>query len=999
MKKFVILLLAFAICLPCAYAKSPFSKYISDAFESGIISGNENGDFQENKTASRAEFAMMLTKFLNLRGGINVFSDVDDDDWFEEAFAATSYHGLIFGYGGKAMPYNNITFEDAVTVIGRYYKAEKKGIATLEGVSDYAKSYYGYAQENGLFVDGINPNPKHYATKGELLALMYNYDIKVGTEVRFVSGYPKISDDNKYGSVSLEIRTNKPCTLYYGLRESGSLGYTSEKKLCEARVANEIVAVDIEVNVEKTYDIYLRAMSKDGTLGRFAVIENIRPFSIKTGNGSEKRPYIIRTKEQLSQIALNPSSHYRLGQNIEITGEWEAIPELTGVLDGNGFKISGIKITDARENAGLFEVLSGGVIKNLTVDAKINARQFAGGICGTNDGGIIEGCSVTGEVQVKAGNAGGICGINKGNIQNCLSAMYSVTASSYAGGICGQNLGTIENCLSATETVFADMSAGGISGTNVGGHIKSCVSACMTVYDTMTKNSGRITTNKKNGITQNNYCYNGTVTNANYIEESEFSQNGYDVDWERLEDVEFYKTDIGWDSEKWQTAKNGFRLILPEKTSAPTLEPGRTPYLPKDIVSETELRAVNDNEGGHYILKKDISLSLPWKTICARDGFSGTFNGNGHTIYNLNLKGETGLFSNITGGTVKNLTLMNVTAAQGSAGAILTACNFGYIRNCKIYGRISTSKTGFLGTVACENYGEISGCDVRVDVDNTFNNATLGGICAENSGIVVNCAYWGRIVSTGDNSIIGGVCGYNNGGYVYESFSKAEISAKNTATYVGGICGIGIDAQIYKCTASGSILVEDADMAYAGGVCGMTEGGIVYNCYAVNNSYVSAEEGYSGGVVGYGFGAIVQNTYSAADVVAVGKILAGGICGFSESGFIMQNVSLNPAINGNEEVGTIVGAAEQSEVSDNFSCDKTLINGARIIQNEKNGTVRPLELLKNADFYFKPVSDGGSLGWGNEKSGEDIWKADNVYKFPVLSGVKGQSGIKMPIYK
>ena len=998
MKKIFAMLLIFASFLTCAYAKSPFSEYISTAFDSGIISGNENGDFEEDKLASRAEFAMLLTKFLNLRGGINVFSDVAEGVWYEGAFAAASYRGLIFGYNGMAMPQNKVTFEDAVTVIGRYYKAEKNDTFNLENVSDYAKPYFKYAIDNGIFTEGINTEPKHYATKGEILALLYNYDNKVGTEVRFVSGYPRLSDDNKYGLISIDIRTNKPCSVYYGIQESGTSGYSNEEKLCEIEYAAEIATINVEVDVAKTYDIYLRAMSEEGTLGRFAVIENLKPFSIKAGSGTAEKPYIIQTGEQLSQIALNPASHYKLGADIEITEKWKSIPVFLGTLDGNGFKISGLEITDDSDGAGLIKVLSG-VVKNLTVDAKINVKHTAGAVCGTNDGGTVEGCSVTGEIKVKTGNAGGICGINKGTVKNCLSAMYSVTAGSYAGGICGQNFGNIENCLAATETVVSDMSAGGVAGANNGGTVTSCVSACMTVYDTMTKNSGRITTNKKNGITKNNYCYNATVTNASYVEESEFSQNGYDASWEEIESLDFYKKKLGWSGERWKLTQDGFRLIFPKNTKEPLLEAGKTAYLPQDITTEAELRAVNDNEAGHYILKKDITLTLPWKTICARDGFSGTFNGNGHTIYNLNLKGETGLFSNITGGTVKNLTLRNVTAMPASAGAVLAACNFGYIRNCNIYGQLATKKTGFLGTVAGENYGEISGCSVGVSIDNTFNNATIGGICAENNGIVINCEYRGKIESDAENAVIGGICGYNNGGYVYECFSRAEISAKNTVTYAGGICGIGLGAQVYKCTAAGRIVAECKDIAYIGGTSGMSEGGIIYNSFAVNGSYVSAESGYLGGICGFGSGAIIQNTYSASELIGVGNVSAGGICGFSESGFVMQNVALNPAINAGGSIGGVIGGEEQSEVSDNFSCNKMLINDKRITESAVNGAVKPIELLKNSDFYFKPIASGGSLGWGNEKSGEDIWTTDKIYKFPVLSGVKGQTGIKMPTYR
>ncbi len=998
MKKLLVFLLAFCL-MPSAYAKGQFSEYVSEAFESGIITGDENGVFDEEKTASRAEFAVLLTRFLNLRGGINVFSDVEEGIWFEDAFSAANYHGLLYGYQNKAMPYEKVTLQDVVTIIGRYYKAKLNDGAEYE-LAEYAKPYYVYADQNGIFTDGINKAPEHFATKGEILAILYNYDSICDQGVRFIADYPRIAQENKYGKIAIDIRTNRPCTIYYGLSESGISGYTEQEILCEVKRGGDLVRAEIDVDADKVYDIYFKASAEDGMVNKFATIENVRPFSIKIGNGTKQSPYIIRQKQDLLQITLNPAAYYSLGCDIQLDGVWEGIPEFSGTLDGKGFKISGMRFEKDREAVGLFNTITGGTVKNLTIDASVESKRTVGILAGINDGGSIENCIVTGEVTAKTSMAGGICGVNKGKIINSMAAPYFVTANSYAGGICGQNFGDIENCLAATDTVVSDMYAGGISGSNEGGRIENCVSACMTVYDSLTQNSGRIATNRKDGITRNNYFYKDAVTNAAYIEENEFSQNGYDIDWDSLEGTDFYETAVGWSAKDWSLSKDGFKLIHPSGTCEPKLEPGRTIYLPKAIETAEQLRSIDDNEAGHYILKRDITLRLPWKTICTRNGFSGTFDGNGHTIYNLNLKSETGLFSNITGGTVKNLTLRNVSASTGAGGAMLTACNYGYIRNCNIYGKITTKKTGFLGTVAAENYGEISGCMVYADIQNEYHNVTIGGICAENSGIVIGSSYRGSINSEGENVVIGGICGFANGGYVFESFSKADIVADGRIAYIGGICGMVSEGQIYKCSSVGKIVSEADRNIYVGGVCGMAENGVIYNSFSTSDIFATSNAGYSGGVTGFCIGTNVQNTYSAANVISVGDIITGGICGLVENGFVMQNVALNPAINAEEKAGAVVGGMAESEVSDNFACDKLLLNGTHIAGSDKNGIIKSFRQLQNMDFYFRPVANGGSLGWGNEKNGEDVWKEpDGSYKFPVLSGVDGQESIEMPIYK
>ncbi len=987
MKKVLILLLALLFAVHPVHAEE-LSGYIDAAFLGGIISGNENGDFQENKSATRAEFTVMLTRFLGISGMGSTFSDVKEDDWFSGAVSAATKHGLIFGDGNSFFPHALIKYEDAVTILGRYYKAS--GGKRPDGVSPYAAAYYAYALEKGIADE--EKNPQEFATKGEILSLLYRYEGSTGS-ARFEVGYPRVSTEAEFSSISVDMKTNMPCTVYYSVCEAGMPPVGTFSELCKTE--EKEITVSFNANISKSYDIYLRAGS-----GRTAVIKNVQPFAISSGDGSEAQPYVIYTKQQLLQIKRYPSAHYVLGADIDAAGIGTIAEEFSGVLDGAGFEISGLKI-DGAENVGLFGKISGGKVKNLAVSANVSGKKNVGIIAGINEG-VISDCTVSGEVSAATNSAGGICGINRGTVTNCLSAVYSVSAGSFAGGISGQNFTVIENSLSAVYVVASDMCAGGISGTNEAGEIKNCLCASMTVYDTMTKNSGRLTINKKDGITKNNYCYNGINSNEAYGEPGANSQNGLDVSWNEILGDDLYKNMLKWDMSRWEKKDGGYRLTAPTKAAAPRLAAGETAYLPKEISTERELREVDKNEAGHYILTHDIALTMPWKTICARDGFSGTFDGDGHTIYNLNLKGESGMFSNITGGTVKNLNIKKATASPDSVGGILAACNFGYIENCSIYGMLETKKAGSVGGAVGENYGAVTGCSVYVDINSKNDNATVGGICAENSGIIDDCKYIGGITSTGENAVVGAVCGYDTAGYIFESVSDAQILVENVSGYTGGICGIAAGTQVYKCASGGKIVARNDDMLYSGGVCALAEGAVIYNCYSVADIHTSATAGYVGGVCGFNSGANLQNTYSAGNVIASSDSFAGGICGFSENGFVMQNVSINPAINGGSNTAAIVGGYEMSEVSDNYSCERTVINSSHIVSGEGNGSVKSLNALKNADFYFRPLSSGGLLGWSCDKYGENVWKYDTKsarYAFPLLSGVDGQGGFKTPAYK
>lgn len=988
MKKILVLLL---LCtLFCTPASAKYEGYVETARADGVVTGDENGDFNEDKIASRAEFAVMLVKFLNLDGGINVFSDVKSSDWFSHAMAAASRYGLLVGdENNMARPGEAIKREDAVTVLGRYYKAVSKTGTSSGAVSDYAAGYWGYAEDNGLIGEEQLQNPAAAATKGELLKMIYDYDSHVSSGVRFLSGYPKLSERGVFNRIRIDVKTNKPCIVYYRICEANAAVSGPEIELCRTE-ARTVMSASVAANINKTYNVYLRAVEEGGAW-KSAVIEGVQPFSVAIGDGTEASPYIAYTQQQLAQLSHVKNAAYRLGADINITGEWKPIEGFSGILDGNGYKVN-MEGSDGSSN-GLFGTLEGAAVKNLTVCADVRVSKNGGIIASVNDGGIIEGCTALGMVEVKTDGAGGICGQNRGTVKNCLSAAYSVASGSFAGGICGQNFSVVENCLSAVEVVASEMYAGGISGTNDGGSIESSVSACMTIYDTLTTNSGKLTTNKKGGIVRNSYCYEDVISNAAYEEPGEYSQNGFDASWEELCGEDFYK-ELGWDMQLWNTKKSSYRLIYPKKTQEPQMLAGKTAYFPKSITNERELRELDADSAGHYILSNDIFLTLPWKTVCM-NGFSGTFDGNGHAVYNLNLKGEAGMFSNITGGTVRNLTLRDVTAAPTAAGAILTACNYGYIENCVIYGRIEAKKTGYMGTVAGENHGAVENCEVYVDIVCNNANATVGGICAENDGMLQGSLYTGKITLNSENVVVGGICGYDTGGNIFECFANATAFTESASGYIGGICGIASGTQMYKCSTAGNIVSKTEDTAYIGGICAVAESAVIYNNFSLTDIHGTAGTGYAGGICGCNSGSNVQNTYSAGNITASAEMSAGGICGFAENAFIMQNVALNPAINGGENVGTIVGAKELCAVSDNYSCEKTLVNSKHAADSEKNAVVKTLTSLKNSDFFFRPISEGGFLGWET-----DVWSRNaSGYLFPTLLGVKGQDTLRMPSYK
>ena len=195
---------------------------------------------------------------------------------------------------------------------------------------------------------------------------------------------------------------------------------------------------------------------------------------------------------------------------------------------------------------------------------------------------------------------------------------------------------------------------------------------------------------------------------------------------------------------------------------------GAAPMLAEGTVSSAKEFAEMDASGS-YTLTKDIIVTEPYAS-----DFSGTFDGNGHTV-TLNItsssaKSYTGLFGTLAGGAVvKNVITAGKIEATGKdnvggiAGFANTYSGDVTIENCKNTAAITGNNEvgGILGycsgsahsvTVTdCANTGTISG------------TRKLGGICGnlENAHFIKNCYNSGTVTG----SAIGGILGRGARGY------------------------------------------------------------------------------------------------------------------------------------------------------------------------------------------------------------------------------------------
>jgi hypothetical protein len=256
----------------------------------------------------------------------------------------------------------------------------------------------------------------------------------------------------------------------------------------------------------------------------------------------------------------------------------------------------------------------------------------------------------------------------------------------------------------------------------------------------------------------------------------------------------------------------------------------------------------------HYILMNDIDLNgVNWEPF---GSFSGSFDGNGHTIYNFNINksgsDNVGFFSVIgRGAEVRNLTLENyvVTGRQN------------------------------VGGLAGQNHGYITGCSARGSIDGSYYQ--VGGLVSYNEGTIENSNATGSVTG-GDSNSVGGLVGYNKGGTITGCYATGDVYSNWVR--VGGLVGLNEKGSITASYAAGNVSSKDNSLR---GLVGRNyDGGTIANCYATGK-VTSQNKNDAGGLVGENSG----NTSSITTCYAIGAVSGGA---GSLGGLVGKNSNSGP---------------------------------------------------------------------------------------------------------
>ena len=249
------------------------------------------------------------------------------------------------------------------------------------------------------------------------------------------------------------------------------------------------------------------------------------------------------------------------------------------------------------------------------------------------------------------------------------------------------------------------------------------------------------------------------------------------------------------------------------------------------ITTAEELAGMANDLTADYILDADIDLAgITWNPIgtykpsgeseeeqeipASDAAFTGTFDGQGHTIRNLTITGEdgiaVGLFGCIANTEVGNFTLENAS----TEGTIMVADAVGYSFTSTVHDvhLVNGKVTAYAGEMSAEGmYGGIVGagmasrivdCSADAEItipDGTANAGIVGGGLELTS--LVNCTATGSVTAGANCYGLGGVsgCGFGAEEFTNCKASDVTITAGTGCYWIGSITGYagGYEAQEY----------------------------------------------------------------------------------------------------------------------------------------------------------------------------------------------------------
>lgn len=386
---------------------------------------------------------------------------------------------------------------------------------------------------------------------------------------------------------------------------------------------------------------------------------------------------------------------------------------------------------------------------------------------------------------------------------------------------------------------------------------------------------------------------------------------------------------------------------------------------------------MNDRDALSYnfVLKNDIDASglvdakgnSTYNTIGGgTTAFTGTFDGDGHTIVGLQAKG--GIFGQLgSGAVVKNINIASSVFTgkntDDSVGAVAAENNGGSISGISGYGNTIKGSGGSIGGLVGKNYGDISNSNDQSTVI-AGAGTVAGGIAGVNG---TNAGIGGTIDNVQSNSAV----------------TTGVLDENQYASNLGGIVGKNemlLNKYNINNVSAHGITGKTGNTQTSGGIVGTNEGRIS-NAY--NESIIHGSENI-GGVAGKNVTqasnsnmAELNDVANAVEIIGdAGSQNVGGLVGMQDHATTNQGRNTG-AITGCTNVGGMVGYNTADSYLKNLeNSPQATITGITNV----GGIAGVNEGEISADNQLNLVNSGKIYGWKNVGgiAGKNSGKIDNV---------------------
>lgn len=307
------------------------------------------------------------------------------------------------------------------------------------------------------------------------------------------------------------------------------------------------------------------------------------------------------------------------------------------------------------------------------------------------------------------------------------------------------------------------------------------------------------------------------------------------------------------------------------------IENGNQLLVFQSIVNGTDTQAANPAACAELTDNIDMSSIANFAPIGTKNAYyTGTFNGNGHSISGLSVSGSgaAGLFGYVNGATIQSINLCNsqITATGDGGNNIYTYAG-GIVGFATGAAKIENCSTNNIGIDAA-NSRHIGGIIGRGEASTKISNCTntssfggtyhVGGIAGSlNDGSITNCGNSGDLPAIWANGCVGGIVGFTDSGQISTCYNTGKVTGGSNAD-VGGIVGtFQFSLSISDCYNVGDV----HGGRYIGGIAGSVTKGTFRCCY--NTGAVTGSQS-SGGVIGSNSGITIDHCYYLDSAAPVG---------------------------------------------------------------------------------------------------------------------------------